>query len=113
MYRDLIGVPYKPHGRDKNGYDCLGLAIEILARNGIMLHDRGDVEHGLNLEPTDTLENLTVILIRRKNKEHMGIFIGNGMMIHAHEDMGVICEPVWKYKSYVKGLYKVSADCCL
>lgn len=39
-YRDLIGVPYKVHGRSiEDGLDCYGLAIEVLRRNGIRLDD--------------------------------------------------------------------------
>jgi len=110
-YKDLIGIPYKTQGRDKNGYDCLGLAIEILGRNGIMLHDRGDIEHGLNLVQVSRLENLSIILMRYKNMEHMAVYIGNGMMIHAHTERGVVCEPVWKYQSHIKEYYKVSSDC--
>lgn len=36
---DLLGVPYKLHGRDIRGYDCYGLVIEVLSRFGFPLSD--------------------------------------------------------------------------
>ena len=31
---DLIGIPYKDHGRTAEGMDCYGLAIEVMRRYG-------------------------------------------------------------------------------
>lgn len=36
---DLLGIPYKLHGRDARGYDCYGLVIEVLKRFGFELDD--------------------------------------------------------------------------
>lgn len=39
-YEDLLGVPYKPHGRSKEeGFDCYGLVIECCRRAGTPLVD--------------------------------------------------------------------------
>lgn len=39
-FDDLIGVPYKPHGRNKEeGFDCYGLVIECCKRAGTPLMD--------------------------------------------------------------------------
>ena len=48
-YDDLIGVPFKNHGRDvKTGLDCYGLVMEVYRRFGIRLPefdaDYDDVE---------------------------------------------------------------------
>ena len=37
--RDLINLPFKPHGRDREGFDCWGLAMEVNRRMGIRLPD--------------------------------------------------------------------------
>ena len=37
-YSDLIGVPFKNQGRDKNiGLDCYGLVMEVYKKLGIQL----------------------------------------------------------------------------
>ena len=38
-YDDLLGVPFKTHGRDKSGMDCYGLVLECLRREGKSLPD--------------------------------------------------------------------------
>ena len=39
IVKDLIGIPYKDHGRDFSGMDCYGIAIEVLKRFGKNLPD--------------------------------------------------------------------------
>ena len=36
-YLDLLGRPYKLHGRGPDEYDCYGLCMEVLKRRGIAL----------------------------------------------------------------------------
>ena len=36
---DLLGVPYRVHGRDRHGMDCYGLVLECLRREGKTLPD--------------------------------------------------------------------------
>lgn len=38
-YDDLLSVPYKEGGRDKNGMDCYGYVLELTRRNGNPLKD--------------------------------------------------------------------------
>ena len=38
-YDDLLGVPFRTHGRDKKGMDCYGLVLECLRREGKSLPD--------------------------------------------------------------------------
>ena len=38
-YDDLLGVPFKVHGRDRKGMDCYGLVLECLRREGKSLPD--------------------------------------------------------------------------
>jgi cell wall-associated NlpC family hydrolase len=39
LYADLIGKPFKWHGRGPDAYDCIGLLMEIYRRQGIFLPD--------------------------------------------------------------------------
>lgn len=38
-FSDLLGIPYKIHGRDKNGFDCYGYLIEFERRLGHEMYD--------------------------------------------------------------------------
>ena len=72
MYEDLLGVRFKVHGRNKKeGFDCYGLAIEVLRRNGIILKDV-------------FYDNLDVVRDRRE-EEVLGLFGGNGLVAFALE----------------------------
>ena len=46
---DLIGAPYKDHGRDMSGYDCYGLCIEVARRAGYRLDDVYYEDHHVRL----------------------------------------------------------------
>jgi hypothetical protein len=39
MFNDLIGIPFKEHGRSKEGLDCLGLVLEVQNRLGFYVKD--------------------------------------------------------------------------
>ena len=97
---DLIGTPYRDHGRDAAGYDCYGLAIEVARRFGYKLNDviyeNHDIELSaknvptLNITPIDapregaiiemetgaelhipTSENLFIIVHNGNNRKHL------------------------------------------
>lgn len=120
--RDLIGCKFTVHGRTKEeGFDCYGLAIEVLRRNGIELPDvfYSDLSQSLQIErqlmasiqvtKIDNYEKNCIILITNNGEPtHIGIYIGEGMMIHSVRNIGVVLEPVKRWKPRIKGLYKVS-----
>lgn len=120
-YRDLIGIPFKTHGRNKEeGFDCYGLAIEILKRNGIILPDvfYDDLK---NRESTynilyNSIEsqlldreqiNCIIVIKENNNPVHVGVYIGEGQFIHTTPKTGVIIEPLNRYKPRIQGYYKV------
>jgi len=53
MTEDWIGVPFRWHGRDRNGCDCIGLIIGVLHENKIMsdkdLCYFNNIKYGTNL----------------------------------------------------------------
>lgn len=121
MYRDLLGVKFKVHGRSKEeGFDCYGLAVEVLRRNGITMKDvfyddferRKDVHDTLHClvknEKIESLMKNCVIEIDDKGGPfHIGVYIGEGKMIHTVREAGVVIEPVSRYKKRITGLYKI------
>lgn len=121
-YRDLLNVPFKLHGRSKEeGFDCLGLAIEILKRDGITLPDMNyDC-----LSETKYLEKFysdvgcftkiekprinCIIEIEYKGlPQHIAVYIGDGKMIHSVIDKGVRIEPLHLWINRIKGYYSVT-----
>lgn len=120
-YRDLIGTPFKVHGRNKEeGYDCYGLAMEVLKRNGLALPEipYNTSEEGTQLrdyvlsmnalKSVQKPEKNCIIEIEIRHLPlHIAVYLGEGMIIHATWDMGVIIEPLRKYQKQVRGYYKV------
>ena len=110
MYKDLLGVKYTPHGRNKGeGFDCYGLAIEVFRRNGIVLEDfiLNPKEGKWNTIKIDNLEKLCIIEIEKGNKYHIAVYIGDGLMIHATEKFGVCIEPVYRYSAWIRRYSKL------
>ena len=120
-YRDLLGTRFKVHGRSKEeGFDCYGLAIEVLRRNGIKLEDAfyDDLENRCAVH--DELHTKISHLRIEKPEEcciieiavhgepiHVGVYIGGGMMIHTTSKTRVVIEPLAHYKNRILGYYRV------
>ncbi|CAM4306465.1 NlpC/P60 family protein [Treponema peruense] len=90
---DLIGIPYKDHGRDHNGMDCYGLAIEAAARFGYKLNDVVYENHNAELAdvyaPTLNVhriekprEGALLEMTADNGNLHIGICINNKEFIH-------------------------------
>lgn len=121
FYKDLLGVKFTPHGRNKkDGFDCYGLAIEILKRNGIILNDvfyekienEEEIKKSAFLKTKhkkiETLKKNCIILLRVKNEPtHIAVYIGNNFLIHATKNYGVIIEPIYKWKKRIEGIYEI------
>jgi hypothetical protein len=122
--KDLVGVPYVRHGRDLNGLDCYGCAI--LAERIITGKELKDVfyenptdeqkagimkilEEGIPHTRLDGPEKGAVAEIFVLGQPfHVGVCLGDGTFIHAMEKIGVIIEPLWRYRHRIKGYYRVS-----
>ncbi|MDR1250149.1 MAG: C40 family peptidase [Treponema sp.] len=123
MVNDLIGVPFKQHGRDKSGMDCLGLAIEVLKREGIKLDDvfYDDLEEATKKRLMESME-ASVPSARLESPEkncviefnilgqpsHIGVYLGCGEFIHASEQFGVVIDKLYRWKHKVRGYYRVN-----
>lgn len=120
---DLIGVKYRKNGRTKEeGFDCYGLAIEVLKRFG---HNLPDIEnarkddydfnecHQLILkrvkvkEIPEPQEAGDVVLIKKIGKAmtHIGVYMGNGQVIHCNAG-GVHIEKLSRLNGMIGRCYK-------
>lgn len=87
-YSDLLNVPYKVHGRDKNGFDCYGLVIECAKRNKTPLVDifssckNNYIIEGINLEKIDRPEANCVVETLRDGFNHIGYLIARDLVLH-------------------------------
>lgn len=89
---DLIGVPYKDHGRDNNGMDCYGLAIEVMRRYGYKLNDVVYENHNieladrnvptLNITPIDQAREGALLEMQYNGELHIGVCISKREFIH-------------------------------
>jgi uncharacterized protein YycO len=94
--RTWLGTKYKYGGNTRNGIDCSGLVVEVFRSvMGIKL-PRTSAEQqkyckNINkseLHPGDLLFFATGK--KKKSVTHVGIYIGDGRMIHASSSRGVI-----------------------
>ena len=109
---DLIGIPYKPHGRDENGIDCFGLIWLIALRKGKPIPDvwyKGfspdliSLSEQMAVQKVDKLQPGCIIALEREGRLHLGYAIDEERMIHATRNEGVIVENIVNYT--IKGYY--------
>jgi cell wall-associated NlpC family hydrolase len=91
-YDDLIGVPYKAHGRGEDGLDCFGLILVIAKRLGKSMPDvwyeRGDpalmsLAERMGVHKTEACAPGRIIEMERFRRLHLGYAIDDGRMLHA------------------------------
>ena len=127
-----IGVPFKDHGRDLNGFDCWGLVSFILREErGLLLpdfggqyrdtRDRDGIEIVIRAEAeqwtrvaTPMVEDVVVFNIGGRPL-HCGLVVEPGQMLHAQSGTGCCIEgyrrPKWA--SRIEGFYHhgLATDC--
>lgn len=98
---DLLGCPFKVHGRDKKGFDCYGLVIEVEKKLGHNLVDltkpytkvdymdymensASQIIKSNKLVETDNLQLGDIILFfdEEGKSTHVGVFLKNKDFIH-------------------------------
>lgn len=120
---DLLGCPYLIHGRNRKGFDCYGLVIEVEKRLGRTLDDfyseysNIDCEQKLNenaeayinnmkLKKTDRPDfgDIVLFLDNKGRSVHIGVYLKKGDFIHC-DKRGVNVERLDSYFRKRKEFY--------
>ena len=123
-----IEIPFKPHGRDFDGCDCYGLVYliyknEFNIKLPLLLNDYDNPsEHEkvlgiINKEKAllDTIElkvpeeGCIAMFNIRGFTSHMGVYIGNGQVIHILSGVNSICEKLnsLRLRNRIEGFYAI------
>lgn len=100
-----LGVPYVWGGTSPSGFDCSGLVQYVCKKNGISVSrtaaaqaNNGTYVSRNNLQPGD------LVFFGKGNIHHVGIYVGNGQMIHAPQTGDVVkvssIETAYRINSY-------------
>lgn len=107
-----LGVPYRYAGNTRSGVDCSGFVVAVFSANGITLprtsRDQFQFVSSIdirNAEPGDL-----IFFQNRGRISHVGIYVGNDMMIHASTSLGVVIQNINDnyYSSRYAGTGRVS-----
>ena len=106
-YDDLLNIPFKKFGRDKNGFDCYGVVMECCKRAGTPLRDLYNdivdlpadkvndyINGGLNVRQIDEAKIGAIIYSIYHGNTHVGYIVERGKVLHATIDKGVKISPL-------------------
>jgi len=116
---DYVGVPYRPNGRTRDGWDCWGLVVAVYhERLGIELPDYQwsapysplDVLRGFSRACESLLGGLTIeveqpeqwampMVYASQRPHHIGVFVGHGVL-HAARWSGTTYERLDRFERH-------------
>lgn len=94
-----IGIPYKWAGNDRDGVDCSGFVLQVYLRSLNISLPRTSAqqqEYCKAISKKDLRPGDLVFFTVRGGKRvgHVGIYIGDGNMIHSSSSKGVVITPL-------------------
>jgi hypothetical protein len=114
--RDLIGVPFRLHGRDLTGLDCIGVVawvhcLEVPTGYRLRTSDVARVEAGLRelgFVPGEGAAGEIVLLRPGGQQIHLGIVTAAGF-VHADAGLRRVVESPWREDWAVLGFWRREA----
>ena len=124
MYDDLVGVPYVAKGRSMAGLDCAGLVMEVYRRLGIIIGDPSvdpaayavaaavidEVSRSRDWTRIPEPEVSCIVVIQQHPAfiQHLGVYVGGGLFLHAVAPVGVITSSLHEtmYRDQIRGFYR-------
>lgn len=95
-----IGTPYKYGGEDRRGVDCSGLVLNVYRSALDIKLPRSSREQASYCSPLSKDKLMPGDLLffatsgSKKNVSHVGIYVGDGKMIHSSTSKGVIVSSI-------------------
>ena len=92
--KQYLGVPYVWGGTTPNGFDCSGFTQYVFNKNGISLPRTTELQYkvGTYISKSNLKVGDLVFLQNtyREGISHVGIYVGDGKMIHASSSKGIV-----------------------
>ena len=99
--RTWLGVPYLYGGNDRNGIDCSGFVLQVYSRALDIKLPRTSASQSqwcANVNRESLIPGDLVFFDTKKERDgrvsHVGLYIGDGQMIHASSSKGVIISSI-------------------
>jgi cell wall-associated NlpC family hydrolase len=103
--RKWIGVRYRLGGESRRGVDCSGFTMQVFKKLGVSLPHWDEKQYRKGTKVPKGQEkpgDLVFFNEHRRNISHVGIYAGNGKIIHASDYYNRVAESQMKYiKGYV------------
>ena len=104
LAKQFLGLPYVYGGTSPSGFDCSGLVYYVYKQLGYTLNRtaHGMLSNGVPVEKSQLIPG-DIVMFKRAGSSyvhHVGIYVGDGMMIHSPQTGDVV-----KYTSIVSGNY--------
>ena len=122
MINDLIGKKFHQDGYGPEEYSCYGLAVEVFKRYGLEIPktnisvcackeaSEAEIERHVHLywNPIKEPSAPCIVLIKAHPgyAQHIGIFVGDGNMIHVSKNRNVCVDKLRDWSHKIIGYYQ-------